>query len=334
MDDLRFDGRVAIVTGAGGNPGLGRSYAMLLASRGAKVLVNDLGVGPDGRGAIGAGVSSVVQEIIDTGGEAMGNGDTVATAAGARAIVDSALETWGRVDIVINNAGVAPFALFDEISEQDIEKVVGVHLFGHIWMCRAAWRPMMENGYGRLVNVSSVVALRGMPYQSIYAASKLGVVGLTRTLASEGHKYGIRANTIMPAADTLAWQKMLEPAFSERARANGLTPEAVAPVGVWLAHESCQFSGKIFQTQGGSVSEVYFSETVGMDQDPDLLTPEKLASSAAQIVDRTDNTSLSDPNPKIPDHLRPKQYKPAREDACGDHVSVRTDPTTPDDILN
>lgn len=320
MDNLRFDGRVAIVTGAGGNPGLGRSYATLLASRGAKVLVNDLGVGPDGRGAIGVGANAVVQEIIDAGGEAIGNGDTVATAAGARAIVDAALETWGRVDIVINNAGVAPFALFDEISEHDIEKVVGVHLFGHIWMCRAAWQPMKENGYGRLVNVSSGVALSGLPYQSIYAAAKLGIVGLTRTLSAEGHKYGIRSNTIMPAADTLAWQTMLDPAFSARARANGLTPEAVAPVGAWLAHETCPFSGKIFQAQGGSVSEVFFSTTSGIDRGADLLTPEALASHAAEVVDRTNSIAVLDPNSEVPEYMRPKQYAPARAEIRGDHV--------------
>ncbi|MFD6061216.1 SDR family NAD(P)-dependent oxidoreductase [Rhodococcus wratislaviensis] len=307
MHDLRFDGRVAIVTGAGGNPGLGRSYATLLASRGARVLVNDLGVGPDGRGAIGTGVNTVVQEIIDAGGEAIGNSDTVATAAGARAIVDSALDTWGRVDIVINNAGVAPFALFDEFSEDEIESVVGVHLFGHIWMCRAAWQPMKKNGYGRLVNVSSGVAVSGLSFQSIYAAAKLGVVGLTRTLSTEGHKYGICANTIMPAADTLAWQTMLEPAFSARARANGLTPEAVAPVGAWLAHESCTFSGRIFQAQGGSINELYFSTTSGMDRGADPLTPEAVASKTAEIVDRTDSTPVPDPDPEVPDHMRPKQ---------------------------
>lgn len=309
MSELRFDGRVAIVTGAGGNPGLGRSYALLLALRGAKVLVNDLGVGPDGRGMVGGGADKVVQEIIDAGGEAMSNGDSVATASGARSIVDAALEAWGRVDILINNAGVAPFALFDEISEDDIEKVVGVHLFGHIWMCRAAWRPMKENGYGRLVNVSSGVAVRGLAYQSIYAAAKLGVVGLTRTLAAEGHSFGIRANVIMPAADTLAWQTMLEPSFSEQARENGLTPESVAPVGAWLAHESCLYSGKVFQAQGGTIRELYFARTNGIGGTDGRLTLEAVAAQSAEVVDRTGSEVVPDPSPEIPDHMKPKRYR-------------------------
>ncbi|WP_280421839.1 SDR family NAD(P)-dependent oxidoreductase [Nocardia carnea] len=311
MSELRFDGRVVIVTGAGGNPGLGRSYAMLLASRGAKVVVNDLGVGPDGRGMIGGGVERVVQEINDAGGEAVGNGDTVATPSGARAIVDSALERWGRVDILINNAGIAPFALFDEISEADIEKVVGVHLFGHIWMCRAAWQPMKESGYGRLVNISSEVAVKGLPYQSVYSAAKLGVVGLTRSLAAEGHAYGIRANALMPAADTLAWQTMLEPSFSEKAQADGLTPESVAPVGAWLAHEGCEYSGKIFQARRGSVKELFFATTRGIDGEGDQMTLDSVAARASDIVDHAGSTDAPDPHPGIPGHMKPKQYSDA-----------------------
>ena len=311
-EPLRFDGRVAVVTGAGGNPGLGRSYALLLAARGAKVVVNDLGVGPDGRGAISGSVESVVREITDAGGEAIGNGDSVATAAGARSIVADALDTWGQVDILVNNAGIAPFALFDEISETDVERVVDVHLLGHIWMCRAAWGPMKERGYGRLVNVSSGVAVTGMPYQSIYSAAKLGVVGLTRTLSAEGAPYGIKANVVMPAADTLAWQTMLEPEFSSAAVDAGLTPEAVAPTTAWLAHESIPYSGKIFQARGTMVNEYYFAATRGIAAEKTAASVESVAGRASGIVDRTRSTVVRDPSPRIPERMKPKPYSESR----------------------
>ena len=309
MQPMTFDGKVAIVTGAGGNPGLGRSYALLLASRGAKVVVNDLGVGPDGRGAIGKGPQAVVDEIRDAGGEAIVNTDSVATPVGARAVVDSAVQTWGRVDILINNAGIAPFALFDEIADDDIQRVVGVHLFGHIWMCRAAWPHMKRNGYGRLVNISSNVALLGLPYQSTYAAAKLGVVGLTRVLAAEGSPYGIRANVLMPVADTLAWQTMLDPEFSQRARADGATPEAVAPVAVWLAHESCPYSGKIFQAKGGTVREAFFATTNGIARDGQTLTPEAVADAAPAITNRSGAVDQPDPKVDLLPSMTPKQYQ-------------------------
>src|SRR3954471_8870622 len=269
-DEFRFDGRVAVVTGAGSNPGLGRSYAMLLASRGAKVVVNDLGVGPDGRGQIGRGAEAVVEEIRAAGGEAVADGHSVAERDGARAIVGTALETWGRIDIVINNAGIAPFAAFDQITDQDIERVVAVHLMGHIWMCRAAWPHMADQNYGRLVNVSSGVALMGMPMQPIYSAAKLGVVGLTRSLAAEGAKHGIVVNAIAPFADTVALQTMLTQEFSEQNQASGLTPEVVAPVATFLAHERCTVSGKVIDAAGGAISEAYISQTTTTKPNPDL----------------------------------------------------------------
>ncbi|MFF7656172.1 SDR family NAD(P)-dependent oxidoreductase [Streptomyces sp. NPDC007983] len=271
MDEFRFDGRVAIVTGAGSNPGLGRSYALLLSSRGAKVVVNDLGAGPDGRGQIGPGAEAVVDEIRSAGGEAVGDGHSVAERDGARAIVDTALDTWGRIDIVINNAGIAPFAAFDEITDRDIERVIGVHLMGHIWMCRAAWPHMAAQNYGRFVNVSSSAAWVGLPTQSIYAAGKLGVVGLTRSLAAEGAQHGIKANVISPYADTLALRTMLASANSEHNQASGQTPEVVAPVAAWLAHEGCTVTGKVLQAAGGAVSEAYLVHGAETEPNPQLL---------------------------------------------------------------
>lgn len=312
MDELRFDGQVAIVTGAGGNPGLGREYARLLASRGAKVVVNDVGVGPDGRGAVGTSrAQTVVDEILAAGGEAVANTASVATKAGASEIVDAAMAAWGRVDILINNAGIAPFALFDEISDADIERVVGVHLYGHIWMSRGVWPHMKRQGYGRIVSVSSAVAVRGMQLQSIYSAAKGGVLGLTRALAAEGKSFGINANVLLPAADTLAWQTMLDPSFSEQARAKGMLPEVVAPVAAWLAHERCNFSGKMVQAQAGAISEFYFAQTPGSPPDAHL-SLEGVDERIGKALDRSAGVSLPDPSGQLPPNMnrRPYETKP------------------------
>ncbi|GAB2785403.1 SDR family NAD(P)-dependent oxidoreductase [Streptomyces daliensis] len=303
VKEFRFDGRVAVVTGAGSNPGLGRSYAMLLAARGAKVVVNDLGVGPDGRGQIGSGAQDVVAEILAAGGEAVSDGHSVAERDGARAIIGTALETWGRVDILINNAGIAPFARFHKISDHDIERVVGVHLMGHIWMCRAAWPHMSERGYGRLVNISSGAALVGLPFQSIYAAAKLGVVGLTRALAAEGAAHGIHANVIAPYADTVALQTMLKPHVSEQNRAAGMIPEAVAPVAAWLAHEDCTVSGRLLDTSAGSISEAFLSRTTATEPDPDL-NIETVSAAVGRALDRSTGAPYPDGGEFIHDQVK------------------------------
>jgi NAD(P)-dependent dehydrogenase (short-subunit alcohol dehydrogenase family) len=185
MSELRFDGEVAIVTGAGSNPSLGRSYALALAARGAKVVVNDLGVGPDGTGRLAAKAESVAKEIVDAGGEAIADTHSVAEEDSARAIVQTALDAWGRVDILVNNAGVAILAEFGEISSTDLRRVLDVHLYGNVWMCRAVWPQMREAGYGRIINITSG-ALGGIRYTTIYGAAKGGILSLTRGLAVEG----------------------------------------------------------------------------------------------------------------------------------------------------
>ena len=173
------------MTGAGGQPpSLGRSrHANLLAGRGAKVVVNDLGVGPDGRGILRSNAEQVVDEIRAAGGEAVADAHSVADEAGAREIVQTALDTWGRLDILVNNAGIAHIAHFDEISSADIRKVIDVHLMGTLWMCRAAWPFMRDAGYGRIVNTTSGGVFG---QESIYGTAKAGIFGLTRGLAIEG----------------------------------------------------------------------------------------------------------------------------------------------------
>src|ERR1700722_8080028 len=203
MTDLRFDGRVAIVTGAGGRPSLGRAYAHLLAARGAKVVVNDLGVGPDGHGREPAHAEIVAKEIVDAGGEAIADLNSVAEEDSARAVVQTALDAWGHVDIVVNNAGVVVLAEFAEISAKDIRNIINVHLFGNIWMCRAVWHHMREREYGRIVNITSG-ALLGTRYVVPYGAAKGGILSLTRGLAVEGADRNIKVNTLGPAAATAA----------------------------------------------------------------------------------------------------------------------------------
>jgi NAD(P)-dependent dehydrogenase (short-subunit alcohol dehydrogenase family) len=308
-DDVRFDGRVAIVTGAAGNPGLGRAYAHLLAARGAKVLVNDLGVGPDGSSASPVSASSVVGEINALGGEAIADGHTVATSEGARAIVGAAVEQWGRLDILITNAGINISALFGEITDRDIQATIDVHLMGTIWMCRAAWPHMSEAGYGRIVTISSSVGL-GTRYLATYGAAKAGIIGLTRTLAIEGAEDGIIVNSLSPGAGTASALFIGEPndpwltdVFMK------LTPEQVAPTAAFLAHEGCPVTGRHFESAGGHVDELFFTRTTGHDTAG--LALEKLRDCFPSIVDRTNSTPVPDAIDTAADSpFRPKPYRP------------------------
>ena len=284
MTDLRFDGRVAIVTGAGGNPGLGRAYAHLLAERGARVVVNDLGVGPDGRGIRRAHADVVVQEILDAGGDAVADTRSVSELEQAALIVQTALETWGRVDVLINNAGVSNLARFDEIAPQDIERTVNVHLFGTIWMCRAAWPHMQQAGYGRIVNITSGSML-GNLYSGVYGAAKGGIFALTRSLALDGAEHGIAVNSLMPAAYTAAMDHFLEDSeWKEQAAAQ--TPDWVAPVAVYLAHESFPLTGACLAARSGRIWETLITETKGIEAEHP--TVESVAEALEQIRDRTD----------------------------------------------
>ena len=198
MSEISFDGRVAIVTGAGG--GLGRSHALFLASRGAKVVVNDLGGSVDGKGSDEAAAQKVVDEIAAAGGEAVASFDGVDTAEGGEKIVKTALDAFGKVDVVINNAGILRDVSFHKMTHDQWDAVMNVHLNGTYYVSKAAWNHMREAGYGRIVNTTSAAGLYGNFGQANYAAAKLGIVGLSKTLAQEGHKKGIRCNVIAPVA--------------------------------------------------------------------------------------------------------------------------------------
>lgn len=308
MSELRFDGQVAIVTGAGGNPGLGRAYAKLLAARGAKVIVNDLGVGPDGRGAVPAKAEAVVEEIRRAGGEAMADANSVATEQGARAVVETALRHFGQVDILVNNAGVVEFALFEELSPKDMERVIDTHVWGHIWMCKAVWPHMKAARYGRIVNTASGSVL-GARYASIYGAAKSAVLGLTRNLAIEGAEWGIKVNAIWPNAATTAWQIMSAAEAQPSAEImQQFSPDLGAPPVAFLAHANCTTSGKCIVAEGRNISELWYGRTLGADlQD---VTLEQIERHWQQVVDRERYKEVADPYDGCAGFtLTPRSYK-------------------------
>ncbi|AON53725.1 SDR family NAD(P)-dependent oxidoreductase [Herbaspirillum seropedicae] len=310
MNDLRFEGQVAIVTGAGGNPGLGRAHAKYLAARGAKVVVNDLGVGPDGRGMVGARADAVVREICELGGQAVADTHSVATEEGANAIVQTALDAYGKVDILVNNAGVVEFALFEELSATDIHKILDTHLMGTIWMCRAVWPHMKQAGYGRIVNTVSG-SLLGARYASVYGASKGGIMGLTRNLAIEGADIGVKVNALAPGAATVAWTTM----SAEQAKPSPeilakLSPDFVSPTVGALAHVSCPASGKCIGSEGGNVFELWYGRTAGYTDHE--LQSHNVHLNWDQVLDRAGQREIGDPFDGCAGFkLTPRSYRPS-----------------------
>jgi NAD(P)-dependent dehydrogenase (short-subunit alcohol dehydrogenase family) len=266
---IDFEGRVAIVTGAGG--GLGRSHALLLASRGAKVVVNDLGGTRSGEGGGSEMADQVVSEIQEAGGEAVANYDGVHTWEGGESIVQSAIDAFGRVDIVINNAGILRDTSFAKLDEAALDMVLKVHLYGGFHVARAAWPHLRENNYGRVINTTSGSGLYGNFGQSNYSAAKLGLVGLTRTLAIEGAKYGITSNVIAPVAASRMTEDIMPPQLLER-----LEPEYVSPLVAYLASEACTDTGRIYSVGGGYMARVAILEGEGTTFDG-VPTPDDVA---------------------------------------------------------
>lgn len=258
MAFIRFDNRVAIVTGAGG--GLGRAHALLLASRGAKVVVNDLGGSVDGSGGGGTRpADAVVDEIRSKGGEAVANYDGVDTEEGGRSIVATAKEAFGKVDILVNNAGILRDVSFVKMTEDDWNRVLRVHLSGSMYVTKAAWPLFRENGYGRVVFTTSAAGLYGNFGQANYGAAKLGIVGLAKTLAHEGAKYDIKCNVIAPIAKSRMTETVMPPEMLAK-----LTPECVAPLVAFLCSERCSDTGQIFAVGGGYVARVAIVEAEGV----------------------------------------------------------------------
>lgn len=265
---LRFDDRVAIVTGAG--HGLGRSHALLLAERGAKVVVNDLGGALDGTGASAGPAADVVELIQKNGGQAVASTDNVATPEGAQAIVRSAIDAFGRIDIVVNNAGILRDKSFGKMTIEEFDAVLAVHVRGSYLVSQAAYPFMKEAGYGRVVNTSSPAGLFGNFGQANYSTAKMGLVGLTKTIGIEGARSGIKANAIAP----IAWTRMTESLLPAEFEAK-FTPERVSALVAYLVHDSCEVTGEVFSVGGGKVARVFVAEGPGWKSDE--FTPEGLA---------------------------------------------------------
>lgn len=255
---LRFDDRVAVITGGG--RGLGREYALLLASRGARIVVNDPGGTLTGDGSDVGPAHDVAREIIAAGGQAVASTDSVATPDGGKAIIDAAIANFGRIDILIHNAGIVRRGSLKELSYQDFESVLDVHLRGAFHVVRPAFPLMCAAGYGRIVLTSSIGGLYGNHGVANYAAAKAGLVGLTNVAALEGADEGVTCNAIIPGAVTRMAEGLDTSAYPP------MGSDLVAPAVGWLAHESCSVSGELFVAIAGRVARAFIAETPGVYQ--------------------------------------------------------------------
>ncbi|WP_099022876.1 SDR family NAD(P)-dependent oxidoreductase [Mycolicibacterium palauense] len=287
MSELRFDGRVAVVTGAG--RGLGRAYALLLASRGARVVVNDIGGSLTGEGLDAGPAAEVVREIIAAGGEAIVSTDTVATVTGGRAIIESALDNFGRLDILVHNAGNVRRAPLAEMSYHDFDAVLDVHLRGAFHVVREAFPQMCSSGYGRIVLTSSIGGIYGNRDVASYGVAKAGIIGLSNVAAIEGAASNVTSNVIIPGAVTRMAEGLDTAAYPP------MGADLVAPAVGWLSHESCSVTGEMFIAIAGRVARAYIAET------PGVYRPSWSVEQVAEQIERIRDTSDSVAFPVVPD---------------------------------
>jgi NAD(P)-dependent dehydrogenase (short-subunit alcohol dehydrogenase family) len=293
-DALRFDGRVVVVTGAG--RGVGRGHALDLGRRGARVVVADFGGDVDGTGASSGPADDVVREITGAGGEAVACYASVAVEAEAASIIETALDSYGRLDAVINNAGISAPDRFEDLSLEQYHRLMDVHYFGTVHVLRAAWPHLRAAGYGRIVNTCSDAMTGNSPKQTTYSAAKGAVYGLTRSLASEGPKYGILVNGVVPRANTrMATPETLSHMYGvavDQAKESmtPYRPELVSPAAVFLAHESCALNGEILMSGGGHIGRLFVSETQGINKED--VTAEDVAAQLDVIMDTADASVL------------------------------------------
>jgi NAD(P)-dependent dehydrogenase (short-subunit alcohol dehydrogenase family) len=293
VDVHSFEGRAAVVTGAG--RGIGRAHALLLADRGASVVVNDLGGSMDGAGADTAVASTVASEIVAAGGVAVPDGNDVASAAGGKALIDTAVERFGRVDILVNNAGIIRWAGFPDADEGNLASHLAVHAFGSFNTARAAWPHMVEQGYGRIVMTTST-GIFGLPENVSYATAKAAVIGLTRSLTTAGAAHGIKVNLIAPAAFTRMAGQPADEADSPVAGAepSPMAPDLVAPMVAYLAHEACPVSGEIYAAGAGRFARIFIASTPGYLHPTQTPTIEDVAENWAAINDEKGYTVPAD----------------------------------------
>ena len=297
VGELRFDGRVAIVTGAG--RGIGRAYALLLAARGASVVVNDLGGSIGGDGADAGPAATVVDEIVAAGGAAIADASDVSTVEGAQALVDAAVGAFGPVDVLVANAGIMRWAGMPEVDADALAAHVAVHVGGSFHLVRAVWPSMAERGYGRIVLTTSS-GVFGLPNNLAYATAKGGVIGMVRSLSAAGRKAGIAVNAIAPGAFTrMAGRGEAAPEMS---------PDLVAPMVAYLAHEDCPVSGEIYTAGFGRFARLFIGSTPGWVDEDGRPTPEAVAEHWSEVNDESGYTvpaDLPDWSTSFMSHLQP-----------------------------
>ncbi len=283
---LDFKNKVAIITGSGN--GIGKGYALELAKRGAKVVVNDLGGTVDGSGGSLSAADAVVQEIESAGGEAMANGANVAKQEDVKTMVEATMDKWGRVDVLINNAGILRDKSFGKMEWADFEAVINVHLLGSALCAHSVFPIMKEQEFGRIIMTSSSSGLFGNFGQTNYAAAKMGVVGLMNTLKLEGAKYNVHTNSIAPTATTRMTEHLFPAEFAEK-----LDPKFIIPAVIFLASEKAP-NGEILEAGGGVVANTYVMETMGKYFGTDeSFTAEAVAESWQEIADTNDARRLT-----------------------------------------
>jgi NAD(P)-dependent dehydrogenase (short-subunit alcohol dehydrogenase family) len=299
MSEIDFNGRVIVVTGAG--QGLGAAYALALAERGARVVVNDLGVAIDGSGSDDGPATALVAKIRELGGEAVANTDSVAESAGANAIIAAAVEAYGRLDGVLHNAGISNFGTLDAITDEQWATMLAVHLSGAFYLTRAAWPQLARDG-GRLLYITSAVGLYGLAGMAHYAAAKSGLIGLSRVAAAEGAAVGVSANLLGVGASTRLMDLAMADAPEQAAwYAKYMRPELPAAAATWLLHPDCPASGRAYQAFGPHMAEIFVGETTGVT---DLeITAEQVRDRWAEIGDHEETWV-----PAGPDDFHARSY--------------------------
>jgi NAD(P)-dependent dehydrogenase (short-subunit alcohol dehydrogenase family) len=312
MSKHSFEGRVAVVTGAG--RGIGRAYAVMLADRGASIVVNDLGGSMDGKGADAGVASAVTAEIVAGGGAAVADNSDVATGHGAQALIDTAVKEFGRLDVLINNAGIIRWAGLPDADQDNLESHLAVHVVGSFNTARAAWPHMVEQHYGRIVMTTST-GVFGLPTNLSYATAKGAVIGLTRSMSTAGVAHGIKVNLIAPAAYTrMAGQPASEDAPGEGSLSAQMSPDLVAPMVAFLAHEDCPISGEAYAAGAGRFARIFIASTQGYVHPGSKPTIEDVAEHWSTINDETDYSipaDLTSWSASFLNHLLPKGGDPA-----------------------
>jgi NAD(P)-dependent dehydrogenase (short-subunit alcohol dehydrogenase family) len=287
MDGCSFEGRVAVVTGAG--RGIGRAHARLLGELGASVVVNDLGGSMVGSGADAGPAAEVVDEILAAGGTAVADTSDVSQESGASTLIASAVERFGRIDAVINNAGIIRWADFPDADAENLDSHLAVHVGGSFHTARAAWPHFVAQGYGRIVNTTSS-GMFGLPNNVGYATAKAAVVGMTRSLATAGVQHGIRCNLVAPAAFT----RMAGAAADESPMATTMAPELVAPMVAFLAHEDCPVTGEIYSAGAGRFARIFIAQAEGYVDASGTPTVDDVAAHWSEINDDSTYTIPAD----------------------------------------